>query len=87
MLRLYHSIRTLFTLSGVTEVWPKSASIFLETVTINEDEPFKVFVTPTSHCNGLYVNKLDNTFEVIELLSGISNATFDYRIVAKRKNF
>ena len=61
--------------------------LFLETVTVSENVPFMVLVTPTSDCNGLYVNKLVSSFEVVELCGGDSNATFDYRIVAKRKGF
>ncbi len=61
--------------------------VFLETVTIDDTHPLKVFVTPTEDCNGIYVAKGLTSFDAHELKGGASNATFDYRVVAKRKNF
>jgi hypothetical protein len=60
---------------------------FLETVTIDADNPMKVFIQLADDCNGVYVKKGLTSFEIIELGSGTSNASFDYRIVAKRKHY
>jgi hypothetical protein len=60
---------------------------FLEVVNINEQYPMKVFVQLTSgEPMNLVVKKGLNGFDLItEDLT--SNATFDYRVVAKRKGF
>lgn len=60
---------------------------FLETVTIEADNPMKVFVQLNDDCNGVYVKKGIDGFEVIELQGGTSNASFDYRVLAKRKGY
>jgi hypothetical protein len=45
-------------------------------------------VTPRGECDGLYVaNATPTGFEVQELHHGVSNAAFDYRIVAKRRTY
>jgi hypothetical protein len=59
--------------------------LFLETVTINDEIPMKVFIQPNDDCNGTYVQRLSTGFQVIELGGGMSNARFTYRVVAKRK--
>jgi hypothetical protein len=59
--------------------------MFLETVTISEQHPLKVFVTLTDDCNGIFVRKGLDHFVVKELAGGMSHATFDYRAVAKRR--
>jgi hypothetical protein len=62
--------------------------LFLETVTIDEANPMKVFVQlhdEASH--GVAVRKGASGFDVVELENGRSNGTFDYRVVAKRKGF
>jgi len=61
--------------------------LFLETVTINDQYPMKVFIQLEDNCNGVYVRKDKTGFDVYELQSGTSNATFTYRVVAKRKGF
>ncbi|MGC9314642.1 MAG: beta strand repeat-containing protein [bacterium] len=62
--------------------------IFLQTVTIDPNNPMKVFVQLTDECpNQVYVKKGQNSFEVIEQDGGNSNATFDYRLIAKRKGY
>ena len=49
---------------------------------------YHVFLTPNGDCKGLYViQKTASSFEVHELGGGSSNVSFDYRIVALRKNF
>ncbi|MEM1185517.1 MAG: hypothetical protein AAGI53_11030 [Planctomycetota bacterium] len=59
--------------------------MFLEAVVIDEANPLKVFVTLTGPANGVWVEKFANGFVVHELMNGSSNATFDFRIVAKRR--
>jgi len=60
---------------------------FLELVSITDKYPMKVFVTPLGKCNGVYVQKGDTYFEVYELNNGKSNIEFDWRVVAKRKDY
>nr|QNO57913.1 hypothetical protein GHLLLOKB_00001 [Methanosarcinales archaeon ANME-1 ERB7] len=38
-------------------------------------------------CNGVYVEKWTDGFDVIELDKGTNNVPFDYRVVAKRKGY
>ena len=59
--------------------------MFRESVVIDQNNPLKVFVTLTGPANGVWVEKFDNGFVVHELMNGASNATFDYRVVAKRR--
>jgi hypothetical protein len=61
--------------------------LFLETVTVNEQQPLKVFIQLKDDCNGVYVRPQSNCFEVKELRGGNSSASFTYRVVAKRKGF
>ena len=61
--------------------------LFLETVTIDDEHPMKVFVQLEDDCNGVYVDKGTTGFDVIELKRGTSNASFSFRVVAKRKGF
>ncbi len=60
---------------------------YLETVTIDEKHPLKVFVQLTDEANPVIVTKGDTYFIVRESLGGKSSATFDYRLVAKRKGY
>jgi hypothetical protein len=56
--------------------------------TVNTDLDYHVFLTPNGDCKGLYVTqKSPTSFEVHELGSGTSSVAFDYRIIAKRKNY
>lgn len=59
-------------------------SIFLEAVTIDSDNPMRVYVTPKGNCKGLFVVKKERGFLVRELRNGASNVSFDWRVVAKR---
>jgi hypothetical protein len=61
--------------------------LFLQAVTIDDVHPMRVLVTPTNACNGVYVQKGDAHFEVVELLQGGSDAGFDYRVIAKRRGY
>lgn len=68
-----------------------SASVFFERIftdAISPDIPVKIIVTPTSECNGMYVaTKTSNGFTVRELLSGTSNASFDWIAIGRRKGY
>ena len=60
--------------------------LFLETVTVDEVHPIKVFVQLHDETSrGVAVKKLRSAFSVIELDGGRSNSSFDYRVVARRK--
>ncbi len=61
--------------------------MFLETVTINNSNPMKVFVQLEGDCNGVYVAKGTTGFDVNELRGGTSNTAFSYRVVAKRRGY
>ncbi|MDP4237380.1 MAG: hypothetical protein Q8919_13110 [Bacteroidota bacterium] len=61
--------------------------IFLNTVTIDEKNPMKIFIQMNGESNPVYVKKGATSFEVVESGGGRSNASFDYRIVAKRRGF
>jgi len=61
--------------------------LFLETVTIDNAHPMKVFVQLEGDCNGVYVSKGVTGFDVIELAKGTSSVPFSYRVVAKRAGF
>jgi hypothetical protein len=56
--------------------------------TVNSTIDYKVFPVPNGDCKGLYVtNKTATSFEVRELGGGTSAVSFDYRIMAVRKNY
>lgn len=62
--------------------------MFLETVTINDSYPMLVQITLTADCKGVFVSeKTGGSFTVTELQGGISNATFDWEVCAKRKGY
>lgn len=61
--------------------------LFLETVTVDQDDPLKVFIQVEGECNGVYVAKGATGFDVVELNKGTSDISFSYRVVAKRKGF
>jgi hypothetical protein len=61
--------------------------LFLETVTIDQSHPMKVYIQITSgNPMNVVVSKGTTGFDVVASESN-SNATFDYRIVAKRKGY
>jgi hypothetical protein len=72
-------------INGITRI--ELDRLFLETVTINDDNPMKVFVQLEGDCNGVYVSKGTTGFDVIELNKGTRSVPFSYRVVAKRKGF
>jgi hypothetical protein len=52
---------------------------------IATSEPFKVIVTPTGMCNGMAVTSKKYTgFTVEELGNGVSNAGFDWLVIARK---
>jgi hypothetical protein len=61
--------------------------LFMETVTIDEANPMKVFVELGDECNGVFVRRGVTGFDVVELHGGSSSVPFCYRVVAKRKGF
>jgi hypothetical protein len=60
--------------------------LFLETVTVGERHPLLVFVTPTSPMGAYHVEKTATSFTVV-LDDGRRDATFDWRVVAKRRGY
>jgi hypothetical protein len=62
--------------------------MFLETVTIDDNNPMRVRLTLTDDCKGIYVSqKTANSFTVKEIDGGKSDATFNWEVAAKRKGF
>ena len=62
--------------------------LFLETVTIDESNPMKVFVeVEAEYCNGVAIKRGDTGFDVIERHGGTTSSPIWYRVVAKRKGF
>jgi hypothetical protein len=60
--------------------------MFLEMVTIDDNNPMIVKITPTAECNGLFVaEKHDTGFVVKELMQGRSNASFDWEVSIRRR--
>ncbi len=61
--------------------------IFLDCLIVNEDHPLKVFIQLTSPMSGqFYVKKGRTGFDVIALGDAPERVTFDYRVVAKRRD-
>jgi hypothetical protein len=59
--------------------------IIAKNITVNERHPLRVFIQLEDECNGVFVtNKTGNSFDVVELAQGQSNAKFQYRIVGNR---
>lgn len=59
--------------------------IFAKNIKVSDEFPMKVFIQLEGECNGVYVtNKNANSFEVIELQNGTSDASFSYSVVANR---
>lgn len=62
--------------------------LFLETILIDENNPYKVFIQLVDEIpNNVHIVKKNNYFEVVENNGGTSNAEFDWRLVAKRKGY
>ena len=62
--------------------------LYLETVTIDAANPMKVFIQLNDpDCNGTAVSRGTTGFDVVELMKGQGNASFSYRVVAKRRGY
>jgi hypothetical protein len=62
--------------------------LFLETVVVDEQHPYKVFIQMEGDCKGLYIaEKAGDHFVVKEIQGGTSDIEFSYRIIAKRNNY
>ena len=61
--------------------------VFLQTVTIDAQNPMKVFIQLRDDCKGTYVKTYTSGFDIFELQGGTGNAAFSYRVVAKRKGY
>jgi hypothetical protein len=59
--------------------------VFLETVTIDESNPMRVFITLNGDNEGVWIEKGDSYFVVHERSGGTSNVSFDWRLLAKRR--
>lgn len=60
---------------------------FLETVTVDDENPLRVFVQLRGDARGVYVVEGQEGFDVIELSGGRSDAPFSYRVMAKRRGY
>ncbi len=60
--------------------------LFLDCVTVDENNPLRVFITLTDNCNGVYVKSDATGFNVYELNGGKSSAGFYWRVIATRKD-
>jgi len=61
--------------------------LFLEMITIDEQNPMHVFIQPKGRCYGTFVETGTTGFDVFEQEDGSSDTEFSYRVVAKRKGF
>ena len=62
--------------------------VFLETLTVNDEHPLLVFVTPGGPCKGIYVAETTaSSFTVKELCGGKSSAAFTWEVAATRKGY
>jgi hypothetical protein len=61
--------------------------LFRQTVTISPEHQPMIFVQMNGETKGVYVEKIEGGFWVIENGGGLSDAKFDYRIMAKRKGY
>jgi hypothetical protein len=76
---------------GSSKLLNGEVKIYLDPIfqeAISDEKPYVVILSPTSDCNGLYVlEKNKDSFLVKELNNGQSNATFDYKVVGKRRGY
>ncbi|PLW91681.1 MAG: hypothetical protein C0592_14635 [Marinilabiliales bacterium] len=59
---------------------------FVSTVTINDQYPIKVFITPNSDLGNWWVEKKGTTF-ILHAPNAANGSEFDYRVVAKRQGY
>lgn len=69
------------------EITVELDKLFLETVVIDKKHPMHVFVQMEGESNDVYVVPGETSFKVKERNGGTSNASFSYRIMAKRLHF
>jgi len=83
------SQKTEYVFSGSSSLQNGLARVDFDKVTqdiINDEKPIKVSITLTAEANGVFVETKDNTgFSVRELHGGLSNAGFDWVVIAQRK--
>lgn len=59
--------------------------IIAKNIVVNEKHPLRVYIQLEDNCNGVYVtNKTGESFDVIELSNGKTNAKFQYHIIGNR---
>ncbi len=61
--------------------------LFLQACTIDEDHPMQVFITPYSPLGEYYIVRQATGFDVIQVAGGEKDASFGYRVIAKRKGY
>ncbi|HQP05160.1 MAG TPA: hypothetical protein PLP11_11220, partial [Bacteroidales bacterium] len=61
--------------------------LFIETIVIDPEHPYHVFLQEYGDCNELYVTRYDDRFVVKEKNNGTSTIEFSYKISAKRKHY
>jgi len=62
--------------------------MFLEAVTIDAEHPMLVQITLSGDCKGVFVaEQTGASFTVKELMGGVSAATFNWEVAAKRKGY
>lgn len=61
--------------------------LFLETVTITEENTIFVFLQEEGECQGLFVTPGLTGFDVQEKTDGASDIVFSYRVVARRRGY
>jgi hypothetical protein len=74
---------------GTAQLTGGSATVHLEPefAGVVKTDQYRVFPVPKGDCKGLYIgSQSPSSFTVHELQSGTSNVSFDYRVVAKRKD-
>ena len=80
-----------FTASGSAVLDKGSATIALPKAFVDSTEeeiPYKIIITPSGACNGVFVSgRSHDGFSVAELGGGTSNASFDYIVIGRRGGY
>jgi len=61
--------------------------LFLQSCTIDDEHPMHVFITPYGNMGNYYIKRGATGFDVIQIDGGEKDASFGYRVVAKRKGY
>ena len=64
----------------------KIAEDFIQTITVNDQHPMKVFITPNADIGRWWVEKGSSGF-ILHAPDSPEGAIFDYRVVAKRRGY